>query len=139
MCEPERIYGLEDMGLNVFQGSNDWAVSSRRSSTGKPVLCNDTHMTLNVPGIWYQMHQVIPGKLNVSGAALPGQPFIFIGHNQLIAWRLAYTLADNVDFYEEKIKDDDFMQYLSGKESTRIWFMPTCTETSDYILQRVFP
>lgn len=111
---------LDDMGLHVFQGSNNWIVSGRRSSTGKPILCNDTHMTLNIPGIWYQMHQVIPGKLNVSGAVLPGQPFIIVGHNQRIAWGITTALVDNVDFYEEIVRDDDSLQYLYNDEWKKI-------------------
>jgi penicillin amidase len=107
---------LADLGLHVFQGSNNWAVSGKRSSTGKPILCNDQHMSLNVPGIWYQMHQVIPGKLDVSGVVLPGEPFIICGHNQRIAWGLTNVMVDNIDFYEEKIKDDDSLQYLYNDE-----------------------
>lgn len=111
---------LDKMGLHVFQGSNNWAVSGKRSSTGKPILCNDPHMTLNVPGIWYQMHQVIPGKLEVSGAVLPGQPFVNIGHNKRIAWGITTAYIDNIDFYEEKIKDNDTLQYLYNNEWKKI-------------------
>ena len=107
---------LEDLGLHVFHASNNWAVNGKRSSTGKPILCNDTHMSLTIPGIWYQMHQVIPGKLDVSGVAIPGEPFIIMGHNQRIAWGLTTVDVDNIDFYEEKIKDDDSLQYLYNDE-----------------------
>jgi penicillin amidase len=103
---------LEDMGLHVFSGSNNWAVSGKRSSTGKPLLCNDMHMSLSVPGTWYQMHQIIPGKLDVSGVVLPGQPYVICGHNQRIAWGITNVMADNVDFYEEKISESDSLQYL---------------------------
>lgn len=111
---------LEGMGLHVFHGSNNWAVSGKRSSTGKPILCNDMHMSLNIPGIWYQMHQVIPGKLDVSGIAVPGQPFIICGHNQRIAWGNTNLMADNIDFYEEKIRDGDSLQYLYNEEWKKI-------------------
>ena len=46
------------MGADVFDASNNWAVSGSRSVTGKPLLANDMHLGLNVPGIWMQMHQV---------------------------------------------------------------------------------
>jgi penicillin amidase len=111
---------LESLGLHVFRASNNWAVSGKRSSTGKPILCNDAHMSLNIPGIWYQMHQVIPGKLNVSGVAIPGEPFILMGHNQRIAWGLTTVDVDNIDFYEEKLKDDDSLQYLYNNEWRKI-------------------
>jgi penicillin G amidase len=107
---------LEGLGLHVFHASNNWAVNGKRSSTGKPILCNDAHMSLSIPGIWYQMHQIIPGKLDVSGVVIPGEPFIIMGHNQRIAWGLTTVDVDNIDFYEEKIKDDDSLQYLYNNE-----------------------
>ncbi len=76
-------------------------------------------MSLTIPGIWYQMHQVIPGKLDVSGVAIPGEPFIIMGHNQRIAWGLTTVDVDNIDFYEEKIKDDDSLQYLYNENGKR--------------------
>jgi penicillin amidase len=55
------------------------------------------------PGIWYQMHQVVDGKINVTGVALPGQPFIISGHNEQIAWGMTNVMVDDMDFYLEKI------------------------------------
>jgi len=50
---------LQEIGVDVFNASNNWAVSEEKSSTGKPVLANDMHLGFNIPGIWYQMHQVM--------------------------------------------------------------------------------
>ena len=90
---------LEEMGLKIFTGSNNWAVSSAKSRTGKPLLSNDMHLGLFAPGIWYQMHQVVEGKVNVSGVALPGQPLVISGHNDSIAWGLTNVMLDDMDFY----------------------------------------
>jgi penicillin amidase len=102
---------LQGMGADVFDGSNNWAVSGEKSITGKPLLANDMHLGLSVPGIWIQIHEVIPGKLNVTGLVLPGQPLIICGHNDSIAWGMTNTYVDNVDFYEEKINPSDSNQY----------------------------
>ena len=102
---------LDGMGADVFDGSNNWAVSGERSVTGRPLLANDMHLGLSVPGIWIQMHEVIPGKLNVTGLVLPGQPLIICGHNDSIAWGMTNTYVDNLDFYEEKINPADSNQY----------------------------
>jgi penicillin G amidase len=130
---------LEDMGLDIFSGSNNWAVSGNRSVTGKPLLANDMHLGFGIPGIWLQIHQVIAGKLNVEGLALPGQPMIIVGHNDSIAWGMTNTYVDNLDYYEEKINPEDSNQYMlngewkkfiihreiikskSGKEFTRVY------------------
>jgi penicillin amidase len=94
---------LEELGLAVFGGSNNWAVSGSRSVTGKPLLANDMHLQTSAPGIWYQMHQVIEGKLNVTGVTVPGAPVISAGHNDRIAWGFTNVMNDDVDFYREKI------------------------------------
>lgn len=107
---------LDELGLDVFDGSNNWAVAGNKSETGKPLLANDMHLGLNVPGIWLQIHQVVEGKLSVSGLALPGQPFVIVGHNDSIAWGMTNTYVDNLDYYEEKIHPDDSNLYLFNGE-----------------------
>jgi len=107
---------LRKLGLVVFDGSNNWAVSGKKSVTGKPILANDMHLGLNSPGIWYQMHQVVEGKLNVTGVVLPGEPFIVAGHNDRIAWGFTNVMVDNTDFYLEKINPENPHQYeLNGE------------------------
>jgi penicillin amidase len=110
------INHLQNLGLAVFGGSNNWAVSGKKSLNGMPILANDMHLGLNSPGIWYQMHQVIEGVMNVSGVVLPGQPFIVAGHNDRIAWGFTNVMVDNVDFYAEKINPENPHQYeLNGQ------------------------
>ncbi len=102
---------LEELGLIIFNGSNNWAVSGKKSVTGKPILANDMHLGLSSPGIWYQMHQVIEGEMNVTGVALPGQPAVVAGHNDNIAWGMTNVMVDNMDFYIETINPDNPNQY----------------------------
>lgn len=102
---------LRELGLAVFEGSNNWAVSGKRSVDGMPILANDMHLGLNSPGIWYQMHQVVEGKLNVTGVVLPGQPFVVAGHNDRIAWGFTNVMVDNTDFYLERIDPGDPHRY----------------------------
>ncbi len=102
---------IKDLGLQVFQASNNWVVSGAKSTTGKPILANDMHLELNAPGIWYQIHQEVPGKLNVTGVALPGQPFVICGHNENIAWGMTNVMLDDMDFYVETLSKDDTSFY----------------------------
>jgi penicillin amidase len=103
---------IDDLGLDVFRGSNNWAVAGKKSTTGKPLLANDMHLGLNIPGIWYQMNLVITGKLNVTGVVLPGQPLVIAGHNDSIAWGFTNVMTDDADFYQETINPDNPDQYL---------------------------
>ena len=103
---------LKDLGIEIFNGSNNWAVAGKKSTTGMPLMANDMHLGLFAPGIWYQMHQVVDGKVNVTGVAVPGQPFIIAGHNDRIAWGMTNVMVDDLDFYAEKLNED----------STKYWF-----------------
>lgn len=81
-------------------GSNNWVVSGAHTVTGKPLLANDTHLELNIPSIWYEVHLTAPGW-NVKGFTLPGAPFVIIGHNDRIAWGFTNNGADVQDLYIE--------------------------------------
>jgi penicillin G amidase len=107
---------LDAMGVATFSGSNNWAVSGNRSKTGKPILANDMHLSFNSPGIWMQMHQVIPGKLNVTGVLVPGEPFIVAGHNEKIAWGETNLMVDDIDLFAEKINPQNENQYYFNSE-----------------------
>jgi len=106
---------LEKLGTQIFYGSNNWAVAGKKSKTGKPLLANDMHLGLFAPGIWYQMHQNIEGKLNVTGLVLPGQPFVIAGHNDSVAWGMTNVMVDDLDFYAEKLNDDTTKYLVDGQ------------------------
>lgn len=103
---------LEAMGISSFSGSNNWAVTGMRSETGKPILSNDMHLSFLSPGIWMQMHQVIPGKLNVTGVVIPGEPFIVAGHNERITWGETNLMVDDIDLFAEKMNPQNENQYF---------------------------
>ncbi len=106
---------LEKLGAQIFLGSNNWAVSGKKSKTGKPLLANDMHLGLFAPGIWYQMHQSAKGSLNVTGLVLPGQPFVICGHNDSVAWGMTNVTVDDIDFYAETLNEDSTKYLLDGK------------------------
>jgi len=105
---------LNNIGLlapDIFNGSNNWVVSGKKSTTGKPIFSNDMHLGLDIPGIWTRMHLMIPGKLNVTGVVLPGEPFVVAGHNDRIAWGMTNVMLDGADFYVETLNPDNESQY----------------------------
>ena len=52
-------------------GSNNWVVNGGNTTSGKPLLANDPHLSLAAPAIWYFTRQKAPG-IEVTGATLPG-------------------------------------------------------------------
>ena len=112
----EAVEIINKLGVKVFEASNNWAVSGEKSETGMPLLANDMHLGFMSPGIWYQMHHVVEGKLDVTGVVLPGQPYVITGHNEDIAWGMTNLTVDNLDFYLETINPQDSNQYkLNGR------------------------
>ena len=107
---------INQISPDIFTGSNNWAVTGKKSTTGKPIFSNDMHLGLDIPGIWSRMHQNIKGKLNVTGVVLPGEPFVIAGHNNDIAWGMTNVMLDGTDFYIETINPENETQYqLNGE------------------------
>jgi penicillin amidase len=95
----------------LIEGSNNWAISGRRTRTGKPILANDPHRALLLPSLRYIVHLVGPGW-NVIGAGEPALPGISIGHNERIAFGLTIFAADQQDIIIERTRADDPQQYF---------------------------
>lgn len=94
-----------------FIGSNNWAVSGSKTSTGKPILCNDPHLKLSLPSIWYEIQLNAP-DVNVYGVSLPGSPNVIVGFNDSVAWGVTNASVDVRDWYEITFKDSTKKQYL---------------------------
>ena len=87
--------------LERGKGSNAWVISGAKSPTGQPYLCNDAHLGLKTPSVWYQNHLVADG-INVTGVSLPASPLVIIGHNAQIAWGLTLAFTDCEDLFIER-------------------------------------
>ena len=98
------------------KGSNNWVVAGSHTQSGLPLLANDPHLGLGAPAIWYFARLQSPaagghGELNVTGATLPGMPFVVLGHNAHLAWGFTNTGPDVQDLYLEQINPANPHQY----------------------------
>lgn len=91
-------------------GSNNWAVSGEKTESGYPILCNDPHLGLNLPSIWYEM-QISTPSYNVYGVTFPGAPAVIIGFNDSCAFGFTNAQRDVRDYYEIKFKDNSRGEY----------------------------
>ena len=118
----EALEGLNDglkampdlLGKGQGLGSNSWVVDGQHSTTGEPILANDPHLGISVPGIWYQMGlhcRVLSEEcpFDVSGFTFAGLPGVVIGHNQQIAWGFTNLRPDVVDLYLEKVEGKTYL------------------------------
>lgn len=111
----QAMLGALPSELGAVLGSNNFVVSGEHTYSGKPLLANDTHLPLSVPGIWYIDHLTAPGW-NVEGFSIPGVPLVIIGHNDRIAWGFTDDLADVQDLYLETFNPQNPRKYrVDGK------------------------
>jgi penicillin amidase len=94
---------LPHMDLSEI-GSNNWALSGSKTTTGKPILANDPHLGVSNPSPWYQVHlTALDGSMDVAGFGFAGTPGIVTGHNRDIAWGVTNTGIDVMDIFVEKL------------------------------------
>lgn len=91
-------------------GSNNWAVSGKKTKSGRPILCNDPHLGLNLPSLWFEMQLSTPG-FNAYGVSFPGAPSIIIGFNDSCAFGFTNAERDVRDYYQVKFKDSTMQEY----------------------------
>jgi penicillin amidase len=91
-------------------GSNNWALSGKKTASGYPLLSNDPHLDLTLPAIWYQI-QLASNDMNACGVSIPGSPGIIIGFNKDVAWGVTNVGADVLDWYNIKFKDASKKEY----------------------------
>lgn len=96
-------------------GSNNWAVSGTKTKSGFPILCNDPHLSLNLPSLWFEV-QIHTPEFNAYGASFPGAPCVIIGFNDSCAWGFTNGMRDVRDYYEIKFQDESRKAYLFNNE-----------------------
>lgn len=114
-------------GLEAGFGSNAWVVGPGKSTTGHAVLCNDMHLQLNAPGIWYFNH-LSAGQngaaLHVAGVSLPGAPYVMVGHNARVAWGATLAFTDCEDLFVELLSPGDPHSYRFRGERVQAEVVP---------------
>ncbi|MBA3530479.1 MAG: penicillin acylase family protein, partial [Ardenticatenales bacterium] len=86
------------------RGSNAWVVAGSRTESGRPLLENDPHLGIGMPGIWYEIGLHAPG-MDVIGASLPGVVAVVSGHNANIAWGMTNLATDTQDLFIERLDE----------------------------------
>lgn len=106
------VTGLEMLARGAIPASNNWVIAPHRSATGRAILCDDPHLPLQAPAVWYLNH-LSAGDLDVAGASLVGLPGVVVGHNRDIAWGVTNGMTDVQDLYIERFHPAD---------PTRVWY-----------------
>lgn len=102
-------------GFNLFEGSNGWLLSGKKSVSGSPILANDPHISYSHPGIWFEAHIKTP-TFETYGHFLSLIPFPILSHNRERAWGLTMTLTDDMDIFKENIDPQEKTYVYKGEK-----------------------
>jgi len=118
--KPDLVAVKESSKPDRDNGSNNWAVSGAKTRSGAPILCNDPHLGLNLPSLWYEIQISTPGS-NAYGVSFPGAPGVIIGFNDSCAFGFTNGGRDVRDYYEIMFRDDTRQEYSfnGGWKKTR--------------------
>lgn len=103
-------------------GSNNWVVSGKLTQTGRPILSNDPHRTVDIdPSLRYLVHLVSPGW-NVIGSTEAASPGVQGGHNERVGFGWTIFGMDQQDLYIETLDAADPLRYKTetGWESMKV-------------------
>ena len=119
VSQPRRDYEPMTPAMGGL-GSNSWAVSSTRSAVGRPLLANDPHLGVQMPGSFFAVHLRGP-RTHVAGATIAGIPGVIIGHTENVAWGLTLAMVDDQDLFMVTLDDAGTRELIDGRwQSLRI-------------------
>jgi penicillin G amidase len=107
---PKSLNQIKEKQVNRASGSNNWAVSGKKTLTGTPYLANDPHLVMQLPSIWYGIHLQSP-DVNVFGGTIPGLPGVAVGFNEAIAWGVTNAARNVKNWYVVDFKDETKREY----------------------------
>ncbi|MEI3802708.1 MULTISPECIES: penicillin acylase family protein [unclassified Chitinophaga] len=96
-------------------GSNNWVVGPTATANQESFLCNDLHLFLTNPNIFYEV-QLHSDSMNIYGFTIPGVPVVLTGHNEKVAWGITNGGWDVTEQYLLRTDPRDASRYwLNGQ------------------------
>jgi acyl-homoserine-lactone acylase len=94
----------------ALEGSNMWALSGSRTTSGKPILLGNPHQPWSV--LYWEAHVTVPGKINFFGGTFAGRPMLTSGFNETLGWTHTVNNIDPEDVYALKLDAKNSEQYV---------------------------
>src|SRR5262245_36784238 len=97
-------------GETESPGSNAFALSGSRTTSGKPVLLGNPH--LNWSSLYWEAQVTVQGKINFFGSTLAGIPVLRAGFNEHLGWVTTNNNPDQEDIYALKLDPNKHDHYI---------------------------
>lgn len=92
------VRAAEEVAQNE-DGSNAWALAPSRTASGHAILLRNPHLSWNAG--YYEVHLIVPGRLNFYGDVRVGLPLFYIGgFNERLGWATTTNNPDLEEVYE---------------------------------------
>lgn len=98
------------------KGSNAFAFSSAKTTTGEIFLNINSHQPLEGPVAWYEAHLQSEEGWNMLGGLFPAGCVIFHGVNENLGWAHTVNHQDKIDVYKLEMKSKNSRKYLFDGE-----------------------
>jgi len=95
-------------------GSNCWTLAPGRTASGLPILANDPHLDVQMPGTFYAI-QLSGPRVNVAGGSIAGVPGVIVGHTDNVAWGLTLSMLDDQDLFVLTLDDSGGRELVDGR------------------------
>lgn len=127
-----KINALSDVIADVhWSGSNNWAVDSVRSASGRPIIAGDPHRLHTLPALRYLAHLKTP-DFNVIGTGEPIAPGLCMGHNGTCAYTGTIFRADQEDIYCYQTNPENPLEYRFENRWEAMRVVPEVFEIKGY-------
>ena len=114
--ESPAVTGIEDSQAGSagdeedLMGSNMWAISGSRTTSGKPILLGNPHQPWSA--LYWEAHITVPGKVNFYGSTFIGRPVLTTGFNEHLGWSHTVNYPDLADIYVLTLDPKNREQYI---------------------------
>jgi len=114
---PQQDREFEDLQTEL-PGSNAFALSGSRTTSGKAILLGNPH--LNWSSLYWEAQVTVPGKINFFGSTLAGIPVLRAGFNEHLGWVTTNNNPDQEDLYALSIDPNNTDHYIFEGQSLPI-------------------
>ena len=106
---------LWNSGAPRMMASNNWVISGKKTSSGKPIMANDPHLEVNrLPNVWCEIALSSQGRY-ILGGTMPGFPGVLSGRGTNVAWGVTAGFVDSCDSWIEHCKDGKYYREENDK------------------------
>jgi acyl-homoserine-lactone acylase len=115
-----RRYSVSDNPEGGELGSNGWAFGRNATPDGRGLLLGNPHFPWTGTNRFWEIHQTIPGKLDIMGATASLGPVVVIGFNRDVAWTHTVSTGKRFTLYELQLDPKDPTVYLVDGQPKRM-------------------